>query len=229
MKIIMTATLFFSFLGVSFAETHDLSIINGDDNNKYIRLDSDLYKVGSNGELTPVIYAEEDLDPNYSPGTAFSAAIGVYRIVPSLYRIIKHLWRCLSTSKFIQNIRKLFFPRKISEFEKCIIKNSKVVTYNGKNVSQRTTIIDKSKNCGGITSCEAMRNGNAPFSKSCSLIQLHHVLQEDDGLILELTQEEHSQNYADIHKHTNISEINRLEFDKWRRDYWKERGKQLCF
>lgn len=233
MKIMtITICLLFLFSTHAMAQTHDFSIIDDGNNNKYLIIDDELYEVSKDGNLSPVDYSDYDSDTRFDPG--FSASIGIIgqqigKILPHVLSRAKYLWRVLSKTKFVQKIRKIFFPRKISDFEKGIIKNSKVITHNGKNVSQRKDIIDKSVKCGGMTSCTAMSNGKPPFSKSCTPIQLHHVLQEDDGLILELTQEEHSQNYSELHKHTNVSEIDRPEFDRWRRDYWKERGKQLCF
>ncbi|WP_165067967.1 HNH/ENDO VII family nuclease [Desulfovibrio sp. ZJ200] len=233
MKIITTTIyLLFLFSNFAIAETHNFSIIDDGNNKKYLILDDELYEVSEDGSLYQIDYSEYNNDIEFDSG--FSASVGalvgpMVRLVPYVISRAKYLWRVLSKTKFVQKIRKIFFPRKISEFEKRIIKNSKVITYNGKTVSQRNHIIDKSKKCGGVTSCDALGNGKPPFSKSCSPIQLHHILQEDDGHILELTQEEHTQNYSELHKHTNISEINRPEFDKWRRDYWKERSRQLCF
>lgn len=233
MKIVI-ATIFLLFLSSNFAiaETHDFSIIDDGNNKKYLIIGDELYEVSKDGELSSVDYTENNTDADFDPG--FNASIGMVvlqigKILPHILSRAKYLWRALPKTKFMKELRKIFFPRKISEFEKRIIKNSKMITYNGKNVSQRDKIIDKSKKCGGLTSCDAMKTGRPPFSKTCSIIQLHHILQEDDGDILELTQEEHTPNYSELHKHTNVSEIDRPEFDRWRRDYWKERGKQLCF
>ena len=108
-----------------------------------------------------------------------------------------------------------------------IIKSAKIKKVAGRSVAQRDSIINHGS-CLLKSSCSEMKIGNAAFDKNCKKINLHHLLQETDGLILELTEEEHHSKYDEIHRHTEISEIDRQEFNKWKSSYWKNRYSEIC-
>lgn len=198
-----------------------------DDDNNLILLDDTLYRIDRDGKLNKV--ADNDNSNNELLGMS-SGSIGIFirqgaRILPSIWN---YLWRNLSKFDFFRKIRKFIFPRKISNYEKNIIKDSLLKKYSGKRVGQRNKIINRNKKCNNKTSCESMVSGSAPFDTNCNPIQLHHVAQEEDGIILELTKDEHTSNYSTLHSHSKTSEINRSDFDRWKRDYWKSRAIQFC-
>jgi filamentous hemagglutinin len=73
-----------------------------------------------------------------------------------------------------------------------------------------------------------MASGIAPIGKDGKSVELHHLKQQNNGIIVEVTNTEHLENTQIWHRYTDISEIERKEFDAWRIKYWKERANHLC-
>ncbi|MDE6349446.1 MAG: HNH/ENDO VII family nuclease [Treponemataceae bacterium] len=73
---------------------------------------------------------------------------------------------------------------------------------------------------------ERMKKGIAPIGPDEKSVNLHHTKQTMDGSVQELTATKHQENYMSLHSNTGQSSslINRQEFAKWRRDYWKTRA-----
>ena len=71
----------------------------------------------------------------------------------------------------------------------------------------------------GKTNRELMSKGNAPFDSTGKRYELHHIGQENDATLAILTAEEHKN--AALHGYKKSSEIERKEFDKTRKDFWK--------
>ncbi|UFJ43393.1 HNH/ENDO VII family nuclease [Brevibacillus humidisoli] len=71
-----------------------------------------------------------------------------------------------------------------------------------------------------------MKQGLAPIGPDGKSINLHHTIQTNDSPIAEVTQTFHKDNHSIIHINPNTipSGINRAEFDKWRKAYWKNRA-----
>lgn len=65
-----------------------------------------------------------------------------------------------------------------------------------------------------------------PLGKDGKSVNLHHILQRQDGPNAEVTQSFHKDNHGVIHINDNSIPlaINRSEFNKWRSDYWKNRA-----
>lgn len=74
-----------------------------------------------------------------------------------------------------------------------------------------------------------MEQGLAPIGTDGKSINIHHIDQTNNGPVMEIMATEHQQNYSKLH--TNIgqapSQINRSEFNSWRRGYWKWRSHNL--
>ncbi|WP_220000005.1 HNH/ENDO VII family nuclease, partial [Gilliamella apis] len=109
------------------------------------------------------------------------------------------------------------------------------IEFNGNKVYQRndlfdpnlmTTWTDKGKIIEG-TNLERMASGRAPIGHDGNPINLHHMTQNKNGAIAEVTQTFHQQNKTVIHVNPNTipSGINRGEFNKWKTQYWIERAK----
>ena len=109
------------------------------------------------------------------------------------------------------------------------------IEFNGNKVYQRndlfdpnlmTTWTDKGKIIKG-TNLERMASGRAPIGHDGNSINLHHMTQNKNGAIAEVTQTFHQQNKTVIHVNPNTipSGINRGEFNKWKTQYWIERAK----
>jgi A nuclease of the HNH/ENDO VII superfamily with conserved LHH len=71
-----------------------------------------------------------------------------------------------------------------------------------------------------------MQMGRAPIGPDGESLNLHHLLQTQDGPLAEMTQTFHQQNSSIIHINPNTipSGINRPVFDAWRQQYWMNRA-----
>ncbi|AUJ59119.1 T7SS effector LXG polymorphic toxin [Bacillus velezensis] len=89
------------------------------------------------------------------------------------------------------------------------------------------------KNRKGLTNLHLMKNGNAPFAKDGTQINLHHLIQEEPGNMLEIPESWHNK-YSDVlHglKGNGQSFRNDPVLDKqyksFRRKYWRWRAQQF--
>ncbi|MEM6162703.1 HNH/ENDO VII family nuclease [Erwinia sp. P6884] len=102
------------------------------------------------------------------------------------------------------------------------------VNINGNKVYQRNDLFDPKyvDPKSGKTNLELMQIGRAPVGTDGKPVNLHHMLQKQDGPIAEVTQIFHKDNHKVIHINDNSipSGINRSEFNKWRSDYWRQRA-----
>ncbi|AGZ36588.1 MAG: hemagglutinin repeat-containing protein [Pseudomonas sp.] len=103
------------------------------------------------------------------------------------------------------------------------------IQYNGNKVYQRNDLIDPGRvdSQTGLTNKQLMENGLAPYGTDGKKINLHHMLQTQDGPIAEVTQSFHQKNTAVIHINSGSdipSGINRAQFEKWKKGYWKARA-----
>lgn len=109
-----------------------------------------------------------------------------------------------------------------------MLKNAKFVSVNGKLVAKRnSTFYPYVRDAEGRTNIERMKEGLAPIGKDGLPVQLHHLKQQENGIIVELTATEHRNNYKVLHRYESISQIDRQTFDRWRKEYWKERAKDF--
>ncbi|MEZ5951969.1 MAG: HNH/ENDO VII family nuclease [Planctomycetaceae bacterium] len=107
---------------------------------------------------------------------------------------------------------------------------TKSKTFNGNKVFQRDDLIDPKliDSRTGMTNLELMRAGRAPIGPDGKEINLHHLIQTQDGAIAEVTQTFHQQNFRTLH--INIppnqfpSGIYRSAFNAWKRNYWIDRA-----
>jgi len=98
---------------------------------------------------------------------------------------------------------------------------------NGTRVYQRTDLINPNHVDGlGRTNLQRMQQGLAPIGPDGAPINLHHMLQTQNGPIAEVTQTFHQQYSSTIHINPNTipSGIDRSAFNAWRRAYWMNRA-----
>ena len=114
-------------------------------------------------------------------------------------------------------------------------------TFHGQTnkVYKRDDLIDLGKvDPKGKTNLELMRRGNAPLGADNQPINLHHMIQTQDGALAEVTWSMHTKNHGKLHIWSNGSKggvtraevkpvIDRPAFDKWKAEYWKARAKEL--
>ncbi|MCY8115398.1 ribonuclease YeeF family protein [Bacillus spizizenii] len=88
------------------------------------------------------------------------------------------------------------------------------------------------KNRKGLTNLQLMKNGNAPFAKDGTQINLHHLIQEEPGPMLEIPNSLHTKYSGIIHKLKSDGEsfrndpVLKAQYDNFRDRYWKWRAKQ---
>jgi hypothetical protein len=78
----------------------------------------------------------------------------------------------------------------------------------------------------GRTSLQRMSRGYAPIGPDGEPMNLHHLLQTEDGALAEMTKSFHIANRNAIHVNppTTPSGIVRPDFDVFRRRYWQRRA-----
>jgi RHS repeat-associated protein len=108
------------------------------------------------------------------------------------------------------------------------------IEFNGNKVYQRDDVFDpnvvsswkvKGKTVTG-TNIDRMADGLAPIGKDGRSVNLHHMIQSQNGPIAEVTQQFHKENHSIIHINPNTipSGINRSKFESWKKQYWKNRA-----
>jgi len=123
----------------------------------------------------------------------------------------------------IQKALKIFG---ISSLEKTLLKNAKYISRSGKLIAQRNeTFFPHIKDALGRTNIERMKQGLAPIGKDGKSVELHHLKQKDNGMIIELTSREHNVNSKVLHQYKKESEIDRNTFNKFKKQHWQERAK----
>ncbi|MFF1379118.1 HNH/ENDO VII family nuclease [Streptomyces sp. NPDC058308] len=109
-----------------------------------------------------------------------------------------------------------------------------LVEYRGQRVYQRDDLVlnnpeaIQARDRYGRSNLKRMQQGLAPLGPDGRPMNVHHMLQTEDGPMAELTHSMHFGNYHQLHwkSGTKIpSGINREEFDLWRKQYWKDRAK----
>jgi hypothetical protein len=102
-------------------------------------------------------------------------------------------------------------------------------TVNGKDVLVQPDIDPDQVDELGRTNLERMEKGLPPQDADGKPYQLHHIGQNADSPLAELTQSEHmgGGNNKILHDVTKDSEIDRGDFQKERTDHWKQRAEDI--
>lgn len=111
---------------------------------------------------------------------------------------------------------------------------NKSTEFRGQKVHQRDDLFDPDqmttwKHKGEIvsgTNTERMLTGRAPIGRDGKAVELHHMLQTNDGPLAEISATFHDKYKSVIHinKNTTPSGINRNQFNTYKRNYWKNRA-----
>lgn len=118
--------------------------------------------------------------------------------------------------------------RRITNLEKGLIESGEKVKFSGHVFIKRDESFDpKYVDGSGRSNIERMKEGLAPIGKDGKQVELHHMKQREDGIIVELSNSEHAENTKTFHRYTPESEIDREKFGKLRKDYWKNRAKDF--
>jgi hypothetical protein len=118
--------------------------------------------------------------------------------------------------------------RRMTNFEMTLIASGKRATVMGHEFVKKDALIDSKLIDGvGRSNLERMKMGLAPIGKDNIEINLHHMKQQKDGVIIEMAAMDH-RTYSDLlHRYSRVSEIDRDAFAVLRREYWKLRAKDF--
>ena len=99
------------------------------------------------------------------------------------------------------------------------------VEINGKKCLIKKDINMKQTDDKGRTNMDRMKQGFAPLDKKGRSIELHHIGQDKESPLAELTSDEHDKipNYpgSDVHK-----DENKTNWHEERKEHWKKRGEE---
>jgi hypothetical protein len=116
---------------------------------------------------------------------------------------------------------------------------SNAKTIEARSVRQRDSLIDLRYTSSGkfnpnlLSNAQRMRRGCAPISSIDDRpIELHHMGQQEQSTLIELTSSQHDAYSRQIHIHAGDSSfqsvINRPKFNRWKRKYWGARLIELA-
>ena len=148
----------------------------------------------------------------FSLGVAVSTNAGGFKFAKSQYKNGKRI-----------SIKDKVQRRRISILEKELINSNgaKKINIFGRMVVKRDIFKCNRKN---IT---LMLNGNVPFGFDGKRVELHHLKQQKNGTLIELTQTEHNKYSSVLHRYvkkgSNITDRN-SGFASFRKKYWKSRA-----
>ncbi len=113
--------------------------------------------------------------------------------------------------------------RRMSQYETNIVKSGNTIKHSNVRVVQRNQLFLNNQ-----SNINLMKQGKPPIGTDGEPIQLHHMKQQNKGVIVEvLAKDEHKKEYKRLHRYTNKSEIDRSKFNSFRIAYWKERAKEF--
>jgi len=124
-------------------------------------------------------------------------------------------------------LQKLERLRNLNKTEISILKTGKFSIYKNHIVVKRQIFDPLAKDALGRTNIERMKLGLAPIGKDGKPVELHHLEQDANGIIVEVLSSEHKKYYKELHYHKTVSEIDRNSFNQWKKNYWKERAKEF--
>lgn len=121
--------------------------------------------------------------------------------------------------------------RRMTNSELVIVNSGIKIRFADNDFIKRNELFDPKKTDGaGRSNVERMRDGLAPIGKDGQPINLHHMKQQNNGVIVEASHTEHKNNSGSWHRYSRISEIERDKFNyRTRPAYWKERAKDFAF
>ena len=117
--------------------------------------------------------------------------------------------------------------RRMTKLEKSFIDSGKKAKYKGQEFVKRDVFDKEYVDAAGQSNRDRMTQGLSPIGRDGKPVNLHHMKQQNNGTIVELTNTEHNEYSKTLHRYTEKSEINRDEFNKLRAVYWKERSKDF--
>lgn len=150
-------------------------------------------------------------------------------IKSTINKVVKSIEHSPSKNISLKNSRKkLSIPskkaplpgtrRRVTKFEQGLVTAGERTEVNGKKIIQHNNKF-KIRYVGdsGMTNCERMTIGLAPIGIDGKPINLHHLKQKEDAVIIELLDTTHKANSSTLHRYTRTSEIDRTKFAAWKK------------
>jgi hypothetical protein len=116
---------------------------------------------------------------------------------------------------------------KLSRTERSLYIQLKPALVNGREALVRKDLDLNLLDSEGRTNLQRMQQGYAPIGRDGQSINLHHIGQEADGFLAELTASDHQKLSSVLHDNMIDSAIDRNAFKQERAAYWKERARQI--
>ena len=129
--------------------------------------------------------------------------------------------------RLLTTLQKLERLRSLNKTEISLLKTGRFSIYKDHIVVKRQVFDPLAKDALGRTNIERMKLGLAPIGKDGKPVELHHLEQDANGIIVEVLSSEHKKYYKELHYHKTVSEIDRNSFNQWKKNYWKERAKEF--
>jgi RHS repeat-associated protein len=126
--------------------------------------------------------------------------------------------------------------RKVYQDDSLIDPNTPVSKMNINQAALNSSSFDKMKDMinNGATNVDLMEAGYAPFGPDGKQVNLHHILGEEPGPMVELSASTHQKNKQALHgliedgnSFRNNNRSADRGYDKFRRNYWKQRAKDF--
>lgn len=123
-------------------------------------------------------------------------------------------------------VRHHLSPQEAAHYENMGLRAHEV---GGRECLVRDDIDWEQRDAYGQTNKERAEQGLAPLDPEGRPYELHHVQQRSDGMLAELTRDEHRGAGVDriLHDPTKTSEIDRAEFDQIRADHWRAKAAEV--
>lgn len=118
--------------------------------------------------------------------------------------------------------------RRMTNLEMSFIASGKRVNVLGRPFVKNDHLFDpKFIDATGRSNIERMKLGLAPTGKDGKSLDLHHMKQQNDGLLVEMSNTAHKECTDILHRYTKVSEIDRPAFNLQKAAYWKTRAKDF--
>ena len=108
-------------------------------------------------------------------------------------------------------------------YEVSLLSTAKLTVVNGTRIAKRDHIFEPSR-----SNIKRMKSGQAPIGRDGSSVELHHLRQKNNLIVIEVLGDTEHKKYSNLlHDSAKASEIDREDFNRNRPLYWKERAKDF--
>ena len=142
------------------------------------------------------------------------------------HKIIEKAGAWLGFGPGVQSTPQMQGSNVIGHTDKLATNPQPTVVFKEKTIIQNNNLFDPYFiDTLGRTNIDRMKQGKAPIGYDLKPVNIHHVNQTDDGILMEILQTDHN-SLSNLHNNTGQypSQINRYVFSTWRNEYWEWRS-----